>query len=48
MLDWKVLCIKCCIMCITFIAASGFIGFIFEKIYSKWEERTRDHEENEK
>lgn len=48
MLDWKVLCIKCCFMCIAFIVASGFIGFIFEKIYSKWEERNEEHEENEK
>jgi len=48
MLDWKVLCIKCCFMCIAFIATTGVICFIFEKIRTKWEERTRDHEENEK
>ncbi len=48
MLDWKVLCIKCCFMCIAFIAASGAICIIAEKIYSKWEERKQEHEENEK
>ena len=48
MLDWKILCIKCCLMCISFIAASGAICYIFEKIRTKWEERNEEHEENEK
>lgn len=48
MLDWKMLCLKCCFMCISFIAASGAICFIFEKIRTKWEERKEEHEENEK
>ena len=47
MLDWKLLCIKCCFMCITFIAASGVAYFIFETIRNKWEERKNKHEKDE-
>lgn len=45
MLDWKVLCIKCCFMCIAFIATTGIICIIFEKIRTKWEER-KEHEDS--